>query len=87
MLALRAGGAIIAARPTRKDEPSFSVTLTIRLSTVVSFARGAGLDDNRIILPSDAIENAIGFLPEEVFDGFGGEFEIALPIDGEAVEL
>ncbi len=71
---------------TRRDEPRFDVTLTIRLSTTIAFARGAGLDDNAEIRPSDAIENAIANLPPELFDGFGGEFDVALPIDGEAVE-
>jgi hypothetical protein len=80
---------------TRFDEPDYMVTLTIRLTTRVGFARsakygsprGTSPDDEDIITLSDAIDNAIGALPEDVFDGFGGEFTIALPIDGEAVLL
>lgn len=72
---------------TRADEPRFDVTLTVRLSTTVAFARGAGLPDDTEIRPSDAIENAISMLPEDVFDGFGGEFIVALPIEGEAEEI
>lgn len=81
--------------PTRMDEPDYLVTLTIRLTTRIGFARsapygspeGTSPDDADIITPSDAIENAIGTLPASVFDGFGGEFVIALPIDGEATLL
>ena len=61
--------------------PEFEVTLTLRLSCSVSFPAGANPK------PSDAIENAIGRLPEAVFAGFGGEFDSALPIDGEATEV
>lgn len=75
------------SHPTRADEPEYEVTLTLRLTTVIPFARGAGLPDDTPITPSDAIENAIGCLPESVFDGFGGEFTVALPIDGEATLL
>jgi hypothetical protein len=80
---------------TRYDEPDYLVHLTIRLTTTVRFARsapymspkGTAPDDADVITLSDAIDNAIGQLPEDVFDGFGGEFDIALPIDGEATLL
>lgn len=75
--------------PTRADEPDYAVTLTIRLHARVGFARIRPGDpsDADVITPSDAIENAIGLLPQDVFDGFGGEFEVALPIEGEATLL
>lgn len=72
--------------PIRGDETEFSVTLTLRLTTTVAFARGAGLADDAPT-KADAIDNAIGRLPEGVFSGFGGEFAVALPVEGEAVEL
>lgn len=69
------------------EEKDYSVTLTVRLHTTVSFA---ATERKRPITKADAIDNAIGMIPEgplSLFDGFGGEFEIALPIDGEAEEL
>ncbi len=80
------------SHPTRGDEPQYEVTLTLRVTTMVGFARGAGLPDHAEITPSDAIENAIGSgisggegSIESLLDYLG--FELALPIEGEAVLL
>ena len=73
-----------AARGHRMiEDKTYQVTLTIHLSTSVWFAP---VERDRPVTKSDAIDNAIGRLPDDVFDGFGGEFEVALPIDGEAVD-
>jgi hypothetical protein len=66
------------------EEKDFIVTLIIRLTTNVYFAP---TERDSPITNQDAIDNAIGRLPEEVFSGFGGEFDVALPIDGEAEEI
>jgi hypothetical protein len=68
--------------PKRRDEPEYAVTLTIRLTTTVRFARGEGLDDDAEILPSDAVANAIGLLPTDLT--FGGEFDNDPDVTGEA---
>ena len=74
---------------THVEEADFEVTLTIRLSTRVSFA-AREMPEGEHLTKSDAIANAIAMLPEgplSLFDGFGGEFVLALPIDGEATLL
>lgn len=78
----------MTTHPTRADEPRYAVTLTLRVTTTVAFARGAGLDDATPILPSDAIANGVGSIPQAVWDELEGEgFDVADPIDGEAVLL
>lgn len=66
------------------EEADYTVTLTLRITTRIAFSP---MERDSPITKSDAIENAIGLLPQDVFDGFGGEFELALPIDGEATRL
>lgn len=91
------------SHPTRRDEPTYLVTLTIRATIPVSFVRyGQGdgpIDgDDDIITPTDAIENALwsGVNKGSYGDHEGSEqtveglleslgFDVALPIDGEAV--
>ena len=83
--------------PTRADEPTYMVTLTIRATIPVSFVRITEAEDDDVITPSDAIENAIG---AGIADGSYGHanddrtvegllaslgFSVALPFDGEAV--
>lgn len=65
------------------EDKDFLVRLTIHLTTTVSFSP---TERNTHITHMDAIDNAIGMLPENIFTGFDGEFEIALPIDGEVLE-
>lgn len=60
--------------------PDFDVTLTIRLTTNVSFDPGSAPSK------SDAIDNAIGRLPDDLAGALGGAFSVAYPIDGEATE-
>lgn len=67
------------------EEKEYDVTLTLRISTWVPFAPA---ERDGPLRPSDAVDNAIGMIPESVFEALRGEgFEIALPIDGEAVEV
>jgi hypothetical protein len=62
----------------------YDVTLTIRVSTKVTFARGAE-SELAPIRKVDAIDNAIGALPD-LSDITAAGFEITYPIDGEANE-
>ena len=62
------------------EEADFDVTLDVRLSTRIYFA---AIKRDTPLTKADAIDNAIGLLPNTLFDGFGGEFVVA-PIDGKA---
>ena len=63
------------------EERDIPVTLTLRLSTIVSFA---SMERTGPITNHDAIDNAIGSLPYGWLDQAESEgFVIAYPIDGE----
>ena len=63
------------------EDKDYAVTLTLRLSTVVSFAP---MEREGPLTYSDAIENAIGSLPSGWLATVEGEgFAVAYPIDGE----
>lgn len=67
------------------EEADYEVTLVLRISTVVRFAP---IGRERPITKLDAIDNAIGSIPEAVFAELHGEgFAIADPIDGEASKI
>ena len=56
----------------------YSVTLTLRVTTKVTFASGTPT-------LADAIDNAIGGLPDSLLQWFDDQgYDLALPIDGEA---
>lgn len=67
------------------EDKDFDVTLTITLGTNISFAP---IERDRPITKADAVDNAIGSIPPEVFRLLEGEgFGIAYPIEGSAEEL
>lgn len=57
------------------EEADYAVTITIRLTTRVAFAPA---ERDRRITSVDAVANAVGQMPEEVWEqienGFGGEY-------------
>lgn len=72
----------------------YDVTLTLRISTRVTFCRASG-DELAAIRGSDAIDNAIGSLPS-AYDSDGNPadllewfrevgWDVSLPVDGVAV--
>lgn len=66
-----------------REEKDYDVTLTVRVSTRISFA---DMERQTPITESDAIENAISAtFAWNLFESEG--FSIAYPIDGEAVEI
>lgn len=65
------------------EEKDYEVTLTVRASTVISFAP---MERDGPITAHDAIQNAIGATHAwDVLENEG--FAVAYPIDGEAKEL
>jgi hypothetical protein len=65
------------------EQATFNVTLTVRVSTTISFAP---MERSGPITSHDAIENAIGgTFAWDTFQGDG--FEIAYPIEGEAERI
>lgn len=64
------------------ESKDYVVTLTLKLTTKIIFSP---IERDHPITKADAIENAIGYLPQHVIDELEGEgFEIAYPIEGEA---
>lgn len=60
----------------------YMVTLTLRATVAVTFAP---IERERPISNADAIDNAIGSIPESVFEALAGEgIDLAYPIDGTA---
>ncbi len=66
------------------EDKDYAVTLTLRLSTTISFA---GMEREGPLTHSDAVENAIGSLPSGWLAAVEGEgFAVAYPIDGEVTD-
>lgn len=69
------------------EEKDYLVNITIRLSTIVSFSP---CERDGPITKDDAIANALGHFQDEdlekIYNGFGDEFSVALPLDIEVIE-
>ncbi len=68
-----------------REEADYEVTLTVRLSTVVSFAP---MERDKPLDGWDAAANALGSLPEgwlDTAEDYG--FDVAYPIDAEATKI
>jgi hypothetical protein len=70
----------------KSTDVMYDVTLTIKVSTTVSFDMSGR--EGTEITPSDAIANALGSLPDDWVDVFENNgFTIAFPVDGEADQI